>query len=78
MTGRGVLDTPAKLHAKSWGRNDKVAGSACHEGKHAPSTNPAPGAASGLGALKANGGVEEGGGRFSGGAAASTEGALKD
>ena len=61
VTKGGVLGTPAKLHARPWGRDDKAAGSACHEGKSAPSTNPAPGAASGLGTLKADRGVEEGG-----------------
>ena len=69
---------PTRLHARPWGRSDKAASSACHEGEDAPPTDPAPGAVSRPGTLKADGGVKEGGGRFSGGAAASTEGALKN
>ena len=78
MSKGGVLGTPAKLHARPRGRSDEAAGSVRQEGRSAPSTNPAPGATSGLGALEAGGRVEEEGGRFSGGAAASTEGALKN
>ena len=77
-TSGGVLGTPAKLHARPRGRSDKAAGSARQEGRSAPSTNPAPGATSGLRALEAGGRVKEEGGRFSGDSAASVEGALKD
>ena len=78
MSKGGVLGTPAKLHARPWGRGGQAAGSARHEDGDAPPTDPAPGAAGGPGTLKADGGVDEGGGRFSGDATASTEGALEN
>ena len=77
-TSGGALGTPAKFHARPRGRSDEAAGLAHQEGRSAPSTNPAPGATSGLRALEAGGRVKEEGGRFSGGAAASTEGSLKN
>ena len=78
MTRGGVLGTPAKLQARPQGRGDEAAGSRRHGGKRASPTDPAPGAACGLGTLKASGGVKEGGDCFSEESAAVAEGTLKN
>ena len=68
---------PAKLQARPWRKDDETADSKRRGGKRASPTDPAPGTACRLGALKASGGAEESGGCFSGDTTALTEGVLK-